>query len=70
MNTVYANPAQGISGTDPSVAGGDGYNLADVGLTRSLVRITDSGREALLRRAGRRFDLDALAVVNAEKVTP
>lgn len=59
---VFANPAQGISGTDPSVAGGDGFDLSLVGLTRArFVRITDSGANP-----GGGFDLDAISVVNAQ----
>ena len=59
---VYANPAQGISGTDPLVAGGDGFDLAQVGLSSArFVRITDSGANS-----GGGFDLDAIAVVNAQ----
>jgi hypothetical protein len=60
---VFANPAQGVSGTDPAVAGGDGFDLSVVGLTRArYVRITDSGANT-----GGGFDLDAVAVVNAER---
>ena len=61
---VYANPELGISGTDPSVAGGDGFDLAQVGLTRArFVRVTDSGANL-----GGGFDLDAVAVVNGERL--
>lgn len=63
---VYANPAQGISGTDPAVAGGDGFDLSQVGLTTArFVRITDSGANS-----GGGFDLDAIAVVNGQAVGP
>ncbi len=59
---VFANPAQGISGTDPSVAGGDGFDLSLVGLTRvRFIRVTDSGANP-----GGGFDLDAISVVNAQ----
>lgn len=68
---VDANPAQGISGTDPSVAGGDGFDLAEVGLTRArFVRVTDSGTNRFYGPPGGGFDLDAVAVVNAQRVTP
>ena len=68
---VYANPAQGISGTDPAVAGGDGYDLADVGLTRArFVRVTDTGTNRFYGMPGGGFDLDALAVVNSAPVAP
>lgn len=66
-NVVYANPAQGISGTDPAVAGGDGFDLAEVGLTRArFIRITDSGANRFYAPPGGGFDLDAVAVVNAQ----
>jgi hypothetical protein len=46
---------------DPSVAGGDPFDLADLGLERALyVRITDvPGDDGV-------FDLDAVAIVHAE----
>lgn len=63
---VFANPAQGISGTAPTVAGGDGFDLAEVGLSRArFVRITDSGANRFYGPPGGGFDLDAVAVVNA-----
>lgn len=71
VHPVYANPAQGISGTDPAVAGGDGFDLAEVGLARArFVRITDSGENRFYGPPGGGFDLDAVAVVNAQKVSP
>lgn len=71
QNTVYANPAMGISGTDPMVAGGDGYDLAEVGLSRArFVRITDSGENRFYGPPGGGFDLDALAVVNTAPAAP
>ena len=66
---VFANPTQGVSGTDPAVAGGDGFDLADVGLARArFVRVTDSGANRFYGGPGGGFDLDALAVVNAGRV--
>ena len=64
---MYANPSLGISGTDPSVAGGDGFDLFDVGLSRArFVRITDTGTNRFYGPPGGGFDLDAVAVINAE----
>lgn len=64
-HVVFANPAQGISGVDPQVAGGDGYDLADVGLTRArFVRVKDSGKNRFYAPPSGGFDLDAVAVVN------
>ena len=64
---VSANPSLGISGTDPSVAGGDGFDLFDVGLSRArFVRITDTGTNRFYGPPGGGFDLDAVAVINAE----
>jgi hypothetical protein len=64
VRPVLANPANGVSATDPAVAGGDGFDLATVGLERArYVRITDSGANGYADTAGG-FDLDAVAVVN------
>jgi len=62
---VYANAGKSsIDATDPSVAGGDAFDLADVGLARArYVRITD--RPDLTGLSGS-FDLDAASIVNAE----
>ncbi len=68
VRPVYANPALGISGTDPAVAGGDGFDLAQVGLSRArFVRVTDSGANRFYGGPGGGFDLDAVAVVNAAR---
>src|SRR5260221_176322 len=41
---VLSNPDNGISPLDPSVSGGDHFDLADVGLTwAAYVRVTDPG---------------------------
>lgn len=64
VHPVYSNPDNGISPTDPAVAGGDGFDLATVGVSRArFVRIRDSGANSYLGTAGG-FDLDAVAVVN------
>lgn len=61
---VLASPANGIDPTDPAVAGGDAFDLADLGVARArFVRIRDSGRNQYLGTSGG-FDLDAIAVVN------
>jgi len=67
LHPVSANPSKGISATDPSVAGGDGFDLADVGLTRvRFVRITDTGHNTFYGPPGGGFDLDAVAIVNGQ----
>ncbi len=44
INPVFANPAEGIDPFDALVAGGDYFDLADVGLeSASFVRIIDTG---------------------------
>jgi predicted small lipoprotein YifL len=64
VRPVLANPAHGVSATDPAVAGGDGFDLATLGLGRArYVRITDTGANFYGDTAGG-FDLDAVAVVN------
>lgn len=68
---VFANPALGISGSDPAVAGGDGFDLAMVGLARArFVRISDSGTNRFYGPPGGGFDLDAVSVVNSQPVGP
>lgn len=64
--SVWSNIENGIDPTDPSVSGGDLYDLADVGLSYAkFVRITDSGENTYEGIAGG-FDLDAMAVVNRQ----
>jgi hypothetical protein len=69
---VLSNPDNGISPLDPSVSGGDTFDLAQVGLTwAAYVRVTDAGDAIpdpgnLLPggdQAG--FDLDAMAALHA-----
>jgi hypothetical protein len=62
---VYANPdLNSIDPTDPTVAGGDAFDLADLGVSRArYVRITD--RVDLTGLNGS-FDLDAVSIVHAE----
>lgn len=62
---VYANADQNqIDATDPEVAGGDGFDLAELGIARArYVRITDRPDLTGLNGA---FDLDALSIVNAD----
>jgi len=61
---VYANPDQNdIDPLDPDTAGGDAFDLAEVGLsTARFVRIVD--REDLTGTNGV-FDLDAVGIVHA-----
>lgn len=61
---VRASVLNGVDPLDPSVSGGDQYDLATLGIARArFVRITD--RADLVGDAGV-FDLDAAAIVNAE----
>ena len=62
---VYASSTNGVDATDPEAAGGDRFDLADIGVAQArYVRIRDSG----VSPAGGTstgFDLDAIALVNA-----
>jgi len=69
---VLSAPDNGIDPLDPTVSGGDAFDLADVGLTWAThVRITDPG--AAIPDPGNRlppgdtagFDLDAIAALHA-----
>jgi len=67
---VYSAPGNGISPFDPAAAGGNAFDLADVGLSSArYVRIVDRTHEAC-PEAGpapdtNGFDLDAVAILNA-----
>ena len=67
---VYSAPGNGISPVDPSAAGGDPYDLADVGLKHArFVRIRDKTSQACPDAGGpttNGFDLDAVSIVNAQ----
>ena len=69
---VYSAPGNGISPIDPAKAGGDGFDLKDVGLASArFVRIRDRGQVTCPASPGAKpttvgFDLDAIAVVNAQ----
>ncbi len=67
---VYASPANGISPFDPVAAGGDPFDLADVGVARArFVRIRDRSAQSCPAAPPRPntdgFDLDAIAIVHA-----
>jgi len=63
---VYASADNGVDPTDPATAGGDAFDLADLGLTRArYVRVRDSGANPYAGTSGG-FDLDAMAVVHGE----
>ena len=65
VNPVYSNDENGIDPTDPDVAGGDGFDLADLGIESArYVRVRDSGVNLSYGSPGGGFDLDAIAVVN------
>jgi hypothetical protein len=59
-----SSPANGVDPTDPARAGGDAFDLADIGLAQArFVRITDGGHNRYGAPSGG-FDLDAVAVVH------
>ena len=69
VSSVLSNPDNGISPTDPETAGGDGFDLADLGLTEAwFIRITDAGTNPYEGSSGG-FDLDAVSVVHWEEDT-
>ncbi len=64
VGPVYADSSNGLDPTDPEVAGGDAFDLADLGLgSARYVRLRDSGHNAYSADTGG-FDLDAVAVIN------
>jgi hypothetical protein len=70
---VYSSPANGISPLAPATAGGDAFDLADLGVKHArYVRIVDMTREACPdagadEPTANGFDLDAVAIVNAQQ---
>jgi hypothetical protein len=70
-HVVYSTPHNGVSPFDPTAAGGDAFDLADIGVKHArYVRVVDQTHEAC-PEAGpppttNGFDLDAVAIVNAE----
>ena len=71
-HVVYSTPQNGISPFDPAVAGGDPFDLAQVGLKHArYVRIVDRTDEVCPEAGASKpdnngFDLDAVAIVHAE----
>jgi hypothetical protein len=69
---VYSAPGNGISPVDPKTAGGDLYDLAELGMTSArFVRIRDMGSvdcpsSTTTKPTTVGFDLDAIAIVNAK----
>ena len=69
---VYSTPTNGISPFDPTTAGGNAFDLADVGLKQArFVRIVDKTDEACPEAGPDKpetngFDLDAVAIINPE----
>jgi len=63
---VYSNPENGIDPFDPTLAGGDAFDLADIGVVKArYIRIVDDGDSGAVGTTTG-FDLDAIAVVNGE----
>ena len=67
---VFSSPDNGISATDPAVAGGDPFDLREVGLaTARFIRVCDAAVQFYAGIAGG-FDLDGVAVVNGKPISP
>lgn len=66
VEPVFANPENALDPTDPEQAGGDAFDLADLGLSHArFVRVRDTGDNEYLGTSGG-FDLDAIAVIGGE----
>jgi hypothetical protein len=65
---VYANSSNGIDPTDPDAAGGDRFDLGEIGVSEAIyIRVRDSGMNEASGTAGG-FDMDALSVVNGRSL--
>jgi hypothetical protein len=68
--SVRASSVNGIDATDPAKAGGDAFDLADLGLfSARFVRIRDTGTNPAEGISGG-FDLDAIAAVHSQALEP
>lgn len=68
VSPVFASGFDGPDPADPAVAGGDAFDLADLGLSSAkYVRIRDSGHNDYEGTSGG-FDLDAVALVHSRPV--
>lgn len=66
FGVVFAGDDVDVDATNPATAGGDAFDLADVGVaTARFVRIVDKGAGGAAPSAG--FDLDAVANVHAPR---
>lgn len=62
---VYSNSKNGISPFDPDLAGGNAFDLSEIGVARArYIKIKDRKSTGSKPVAG--FDLDAISVVNGE----
>ena len=65
VSAVLSNADNGIDPSDPKKAGGDAFDLADLGVaTARYVKVTDTGKNEYDGKTGG-FDLDAISVVHA-----
>ena len=67
---VHSAPGNGISPIDPAAAGGEAYDLSELGLTKArFIRIRDKSNascEGEPKPNNIGFDLDAIALIHAE----
>lgn len=72
-HVVLSTPQNGVSPLDPAAAGGDAFDLHDLGVTHArYVRVVDRTAESCPADGASKpttngFDLDAVAIVNAEQ---
>jgi len=68
VKPVFANPESGVPATDPAVSGGDGFDLASIGMASArYVRLEDQ-RTGTIAAPATGFDLDSVAIVHAGPV--
>ena len=66
VSPVLASRDNGVDPTDPKAAGGDAFDLADIGVKRArFVRVTDTGKNEYEGKTGG-FDLDAITAIHHE----
>ena len=71
LTPTLSTPENGISPVDPTVAGGDGFDLGEIAVAAvRFVRIRDRAASSAAAAPSAGFDLDAISVVHLSAEPP